>query len=145
MEDEKVIKNMSPQESWMQCWNKMFIFEGRASRSEFWWFQGITQLILLIISFLYLLVPFIYMFYWLGYLCFLMPQLSVSVRRFHDMNLTTMSAILIFLATLIFSAFYAFNPNYISLIVYIVWLGIYVFIFSSKGTVGSNNFGSEPR
>ena len=55
------------------CFNKFADFEGRARRSEFWWWYLFTVLIGWI--------PYIG---WLASLVFLIPSLAVGARRLHD-------------------------------------------------------------
>ena len=57
------------------CLNKYLDFNGRASRSEYWWFILMT-----------FLVRFIPVIGWLIWLALILPSLSVQVRRLHDMN-----------------------------------------------------------
>ena len=92
-------------ESVSVCYKKYFVFEGRASRSEYWWFQLIVAPAYIIfeitdsesspVSFLFLVIT----------LLTLIPAISVGVRRLHDIDksgwwlliyLTGIGAILIF-------------------------------------------------
>ena len=72
-------------ESLKTCYKKVFNYRGRASKSEYWWFQ------------LYFTLFAILTFYTVethtfGQVLFVlwvfnnMPLLSAAVRRFHDMN-----------------------------------------------------------
>ena len=84
------------------CYKKYFTFSGRASRSEFWWWQLyllITYLVIvaimsvfgfLVMSYTWnphhyvgLLIPWI-----INIICLslLLPTLAVSIRRLHDSN-----------------------------------------------------------
>ena len=58
-------------ESIKTCFNKYATFSGRASRSEFWWFQ---------------LAFFLSFFTIIGGLILLLPNMSVTVRRLHDVG-----------------------------------------------------------
>ena len=73
------------------CFSKYKTFSGRASRSEFWWFF----LFVLIINFFataidVLIFNFSFSDYGVTFILFniiiLLPQLSVAVRRLHDIN-----------------------------------------------------------
>ena len=55
------------------CFKKYADFEGRARRSEFWWWYLFT--------FLVGLVPYLG---WIASLAFLLPSIAVGVRRLHD-------------------------------------------------------------
>ena len=55
------------------CFNKFADFEGRARRSEFWWWYLFT-----------VLVGWIPYIGWLASLVFLIPTLAVGARRLHD-------------------------------------------------------------
>ena len=58
-------------ESIKTCFNKYATFSGRASRSEFWWFQ---------------LAFFLSCFTIIGGLILLLPNMAVTVRRLHDVG-----------------------------------------------------------
>lgn len=67
-------------ESFKTCSDKYFVFKGRASRSEYWWFFLAVWLIDIVlgvvsehISYLFSLATFI-------------PCISSAVRRLHDTN-----------------------------------------------------------
>ena len=70
-------------ESVSTCLKKYFVFEGRASRSEYWWFQ-------LIVSPSYYISTFMQnelAYFFLGITLFtLIPAISAGVRRLHDTN-----------------------------------------------------------
>jgi len=70
---------MSFSESILSAFKKYFVWKGRASRSEFWWFYLFTFLAYAIITY--------YILYTLGVvfaLATLFPSLSVLIRRLHD-------------------------------------------------------------
>ena len=62
-------------ESAKTCLQKYIDFNGRASRSEYWWFVLLT-----------IVLSFIPVIGWILRLVLLLPSLSVQVRRLHDMN-----------------------------------------------------------
>ena len=130
-------------ESLRTCFGKYAKFDGRASRSEFWYF---------------LLFCFVYMFvagFLLGFtgatqaaydgaILFLMipifiPSIAVAARRLHDINQTGwMQCILIpgFFADILLGTGY---------VIYIMTLGLYVFWFSQAGKKIKNRFGTAPK
>ena len=73
------------------CFSKYKTFSGRASRSEFWWFLFFG---LIINSFATAIDILIFNFSFSEYgvtfvifnIIYLLPQLSVAVRRLHDIN-----------------------------------------------------------
>lgn len=64
------------------CFSKYFIFSGRASRSEYWWFI----LFYTLISWGTMLIDPSLTTFWLCYLIFFFPLISVATRRLHDTN-----------------------------------------------------------
>ena len=70
------------------CFNKYAKFEGRATRSEYWWFQlfyGLVMFVAMIVDFLlfgeteaFLILTMV------ALLPFVLPNLAVTVRRLHD-------------------------------------------------------------
>ena len=73
-------------ESLLTCYKKTFKYSGRASKSEFWWFQ-LFCLIAQIVGAL-LDSAFGYTesgaFEWVAYIVILLPSLAVGARRLHD-------------------------------------------------------------
>ena len=72
-------------ESIITCYKKVFNYRGRASKSEYWWFQ-------LYFTLFAILTFYIVETHTFGQVLFVLwvfnnlPLLSVAVRRFHDMN-----------------------------------------------------------
>ena len=103
------------------CLKKYFVFEGRASRSEYWWFQ-------LIVSPSYYISTFMQnelAYFFLGITLFtLIPAISAGVRRLHDTN----------------------RSGFFLLLSLIPFIGgiILLFFFIAEGTKGKNKFGSDP-
>ena len=108
-------------ESLNTCLKKYFVFQGRASRSEYWWFQ-------LIVSPSYFISTIIENeigYFFLGITLFtLIPAISAGVRRLHDTNR---------------SGFFLL----ISLIPFIGGL-VLLFFLIPEGTKGKNKFGPDP-
>lgn len=99
------------------CFNKYVEFKGRASRSEFWWFQLFYVLIALIGTMINPVLGGIV------YLALFLPLLAVSVRRLHDKDKSGWF-LLIYCVPLI------------GAILMLVW-------FCQRGTIGDNRFGPE--
>ena len=111
-------------ESVSTCFKKYFVFEGRASRSEYWWFQlivtpsfvlsEITESESATISYLFLAIT----------LFTFIPAVAAGVRRLHDTNR---------------SGFYL-------LISFIPFIGglIVLFFLIPEGTKDKNRFGADP-
>lgn len=103
---------------------KYMMLDGRASRSEYWWF-ALAYFILAVIAGVLdgaLGTPgIIGMIVGLG---LLIPTITVSVRRFHDIN----------------------KPGWWVLIFFIPIVGLiaWLYFFTKKGDPGSNTFGPAP-
>ena len=112
---------MTFSESVSVCFKKYFVFEGRASRSEYWWFQ-------LIVSPSYFISEVLdneISFFFLGItLLTFIPAISVGVRRLHDTN----------------------RSGFFLLISFIPFIGalVLLFLLIPEGTKGKNRFGSDP-
>ena len=108
-------------ESLNTCLKKYFVFEGRASRSEYWWFQ-------LIVSpsyFISTIVENEIAYFFLGITLFtLIPAISAGVRRLHDTN----------------------RSGFFLLISFIPFIGglVLLFFLIPEGTKGKNRFGPDP-
>lgn len=59
------------------CLNKYATFNGRATRSEYWWFQLFVFLVCLALS---IFPPLLFIFV----VAQILPNIAVSVRRMHD-------------------------------------------------------------
>ena len=123
-------------ESLITCYKKTFNYRGRASKSEYWWFQLYIILFAISLSYLgrftglpmdpyylsdtqriLLIIPYILLFS-------LLPLLSAVIRRFHDTNKSGWAVI------------YAVIPVIGPIIVLIMLAG--------DGTKGKNTFGPSP-
>ena len=104
------------------CIKKYFVFKGRATKSEFWWFQLIW-----VVSYIVMIISNNdeVAFICLGIIIFIaIPLISVGVRRLHDTNK---------------SGFYYL----LSLIPFIGGL-ILLFMMIADGTKGKNQYGPDP-
>ena len=105
------------------CLNKYVTIEGRARRSEYWWFVLFNiggGIILSIVD----SVLGIQLLNGLWTLALLLPSICVGVRRLHDRDMSGWWLLLGFIPV-------------IGAIILIVW-------FASRGTAGPNRFGSDP-
>ncbi len=112
---------MTFSESVSTCIKKYFVFEGRASRSEYWWFQLIVSPSYLISSILENEIAY----FFLGITLFtLIPAISAGVRRLHDTN----------------------RSGFFLLISFIPFIGglVLLFFLIPEGTKGKNRFGPDP-
>ena len=89
------------------CFKKYFVFEGRASRSEYWWFQ-------LIVSPSYFISEVLdneISFFFLGITLFtLIPAISAGVRRLHDTNKSGFFLLISFITRI--EIFHIFHLHY---------------------------------
>ena len=103
------------------CLKKYFVFEGRASRSEYWWFQLIVSPSYFISTILENEIAY----FFLGITLFtLIPAISAGVRRLHDTN----------------------RSGFFLLISFIPFIGglVLLFFLIPEGTKGKNKFGPDP-
>ena len=108
-------------ESVSTCIKKYFVFEGRASRSEYWWFQLIVSPSYFISTVFENDISYLF----LGITLFtLIPAISAGVRRLHDTN----------------------RSGFFLLISFIPFIGglILLFFLIPEGTKGKNRFGPDP-
>jgi len=72
------------------CFKKYAVFEGRASRPEFWLFALFNIIVYLVWIVLIFLIssgstqPIVVFLFYLPFLVLLLPNLAVTVRRLHD-------------------------------------------------------------
>lgn len=122
---------MGFQEAVRTCLSKYAVFEGRAARSEFWWFALFVFLGNIVFGILDSLL-----FGWmvqgqdvsvlgaLFSLAMLLPAIGAGVRRLHDLD----------------------KSGWWYLLVFIPLIGglILLFFFVQQGTRGPNRFGQDP-
>ena len=108
-------------ESLNTCLKKYFVFQGRASRSEYWWFQLIVSPSYFVSTILENEIGY----FFLGITLFtLIPAISAGVRRLHDTN----------------------RSGFFLLISFIPFIGglVLLFFLIPEGTKGKNKFGPDP-
>ena len=130
-------------ESLKTCFGKYAKFDGRASRSEFWYFVLFCFVYFFVAGFLLgfsgvsdaafdgatlvLLIPIF------------IPSIAVAARRLHDINQSGWMQC-IFVPGFIADEF--LGTGYV---IYILTLGLWAFWFSQAGKKGKNRFGVQPR
>ena len=108
-------------ESFQTCYKKFFDFSGRASKSEYWWFQ-LYNAIIYVLTFVFqgdlvLLLSILI-------IVNLIPVYAVGVRRIHDSN----------------------KSGWLVLISLIPLIGLYIFVLLLQdGSKGKNRFGAKPK
>ena len=110
-------------ESISTCFKKYFVIQGRASKSEFWWFQLLWSASFFIMFIFEGAEPVTYFFYGIIVIIFI-PLFTVGVRRLHDTGK---------------SGFYYFW----SLVPFIGSLMVLAFMLRD-GTKGRNQYGDNP-
>ena len=135
------------------CFKKYLVIDGRASRSEYWWFSlfaGFSPLILSVFLVLFLSGEqsenFIYVTFLIFYIPFLTPWITVSIRRLHDLDKSDKIFIFLIILELIISIdefVLSLNSNFILIIDFIIWvLSVYfLIIFMFKGSNKKNKYG----
>ena len=109
-------------ESVSTCLKKYFVIQGRASLSEFWWFQLIW-----VVSYLAMILSNneAVVFFFLGIIILIaIPLFTVGVRRLHDTNKS--------------GQYYFWN-----LVPFIGGI-IFISFMIGSGTKGSNKYGPNP-
>ena len=130
-------------------------FSGRSSRSEFWYF--ILFFILLYMLTFSLSINELDQFYehdpeeflsnslnslfGLAFILTLMPSISISVRRFHDINMSGWWYAVLQILPLILAKLIPI-PKFISFISFMALLGYLYFMCKEGG--GDNQYGSNP-
>ena len=130
-------------ESLRTCFGKYAKFDGRASRSEFWYFVLFCFVYFLVAGFLLgfsgvsdeafygatlvLLIPIF------------IPSIAVAARRLHDINQSG------WMQCIFIPGFIADEFLGTGFVIYILTLGLWAFWFSQAGKKGKNRFGVQPR
>ena len=140
-------------ESIQTCIQKYFVFTGRASRSEFWWFAGFRALINTMQLGKHPVLEGVFM---IISLALVIPMMSVASRRLHDIGRSGwwQALIIIPLIMMIIGMYLALVPQPVSdMVVVAVGVGgvlsLIIFIwlivwFAKKGNEGENRFGPTP-
>jgi uncharacterized membrane protein YhaH (DUF805 family) len=128
----------------IDCFNRAFDFETRSTRKEFWYFKLFQILVMLSLFFFENLG--INGLVFLFSIIIIIPDLSISVRRLHDVSKSGFWLI----PNIIFSVIFTMNPAFILslmenqlnrfiLLTYSLYL---LYLFCKKSSEGINDFGS---
>ena len=136
------------------CFKKYLVIDGRASRSEYWWFllfAGFTPLIIILILAFFLSGEESNNFYntlvLIIFIPFIIPWITVSIRRLHDLGKSCQIFIVLIILEVILSlevVFQVLNSNFFKIINFASWvLTVYFFIiFMFKWSNKKNKYGS---
>ena len=114
---------MTFSESISTCFKKYFVFQGRASRSEYWWFQLLVAPAYVMASFIDEGSPIFIISLTICVVSFI-PAIAAGVRRLHDTN----------------------KSGFFLLVAVIPFIGslIMLFLLIPEGTKGRNQYGDNP-
>ena len=108
-------------ESIQTCYKKFFDFSGRASKSEYWWFQ-LYNAIIYVLTFVF--QGDLVLLFSILIIVNLIPVYAVGVRRIHDSD----------------------KSGWLVLISLIPLIGLYIFVLLLQdGSKGKNRFGIKPK
>ena len=108
-------------ESIQTCYKKFFDFSGRASKSEYWWFQ-LYNAIIYVLTFIF--QGDLVLLFSILIIVNLIPMYAVGVRRIHDSD----------------------KSGWFVLISLIPLIGLYIFVLLLQdGSKGKNRFGVKPK
>lgn len=108
-------------ESIQTCYKKFFDFSGRASKSEYWWFQ-LYNAIIYVLTFLF--QGDLVLLFSILVIVNLIPVYAAGVRRIHDSD----------------------KSGWFVLLSLIPLIGLYVFVLLLQdGSKGKNRFGTKPK
>ncbi len=148
---------MNMQTSVKTCFQKIFTIDGRASRSEYWWFSLFIGIINVLLNpFLSNFPPLISPLLNLWEIIIFIPLICVTTRRLHDINVSgwwqlcyylflTLSLMLVPLYETTLSEDLGFL--FISGVIFIIAIAILIVglvFLCIKGTTGDNRFGADP-
>lgn len=125
-----------------------FKFKGRSTRAEYWWF--------VLFYFLVSLIPIVNWFVWV---VFIIPTISLTTRRLHDIEKTGwwqlwytlisiatwgtfLGAMLVGIEESMASLFVLSGLTFVAAVASIVWIILWLV---RQGDVGSNKYGPDPR
>ena len=108
-------------ESIQACYKKFFDFSGRASKSEYWWFQLYT---IIIYCLQFVFQGDLVLVFSILVIANIIPLYAAGVRRLHDTD----------------------KSGWMVLISVIPLIGLYIiFLLIADGTKGKNRFGPKPK
>jgi len=108
-------------ESIQTCYKKFFDFSGRASKSEYWWFQ-LYNVIIYVLTFVF--QADLTLLFSIVVIANIIPNYAAAVRRIHDSD----------------------KSGWMVLIAVIPLIGLYIFVLLLQdGSKGKNRFGPKPK
>ena len=108
-------------ESIQTCYKKFFDFSGRASKSEFWWFQLYA---IIIYSLMFVFQGDLVLVFSILVIANIIPVYAAAVRRLHDTD----------------------KSGWMVLISVIPIIGLFIiFLLIGDGSKGKNRFGPKPK
>ena len=108
-------------ESIQTCYKKFFDFSGRASKSEYWWFQLYT---IIIYGMQFVFQGDLVLVFSILVIANIIPLYAAGVRRLHDTD----------------------KSGWMALISVIPLIGLYIIVLLiADGTKGKNRFGPKPK
>ena len=125
------------------CLGKYAQFNGRASRSEFWFFTLFLFIYLFVAGFLLGIVGASDEAFGVATLVLLIPifipGIAVAARRLHDINQSG------WMQCIFIPGFVADELLGTGYVIYILTFALYAFWFSQAAKKGKNRFGAQPR
>ena len=125
------------------CLGKYAQFNGRASRSEFWFFTLFLFIYLFVAGFLLGIVGASEETFGVATLVLLIPVfipgIAVAARRLHDINQSG------WMQCIFIPGFVADELLGTGYVIYILTFALYAFWFSQAAKKGKNRFGAQPR
>lgn len=126
--------------SYVNCFRSYFNFKGRSSRQEYISFIIINPILLLIIERFTLIASIFHVI--------IIPEITVSIRRLHDVNYSGWLIIalpLFFIIALVFTYCIGVGIGMvIGMLGMIYYLALSILMIFYKGDVGENQFGNDP-
>ena len=149
---------VSFQEAIKKGFNNYFVFGGRATRAEFWWWQLFNVAIQIVGSIVDAVTGLPSIFGTLLGLALLIPSISLATRRLHDINksgwwqllwllpvaIGIIIALVSWIADLHNWAFYGTAISILVLFTLIVVV-LLIYLYVRQGDDGSNKYGEDPR
>lgn len=112
-------------EQFVAGWQKIFDYSGRASRSDYWYFQLFNLLFGIVLSsFIISVVDQLILIMPVYYILLVLANISLTARRLHDVDKSGWFQLISFIPLV--------GP---------IWLLV---LMVTKGTEGKNRFGEDP-
>ncbi len=129
------------------CYKKYAKFEGRAPRSEFWYFWLFNYSIYIILIIVALNISFKFLwFFGVFFLVNFIPFIAVTARRLHDVNKSGWLQILPLPFSFLERILERTSQESFSFIFTIITLGLYIYLivlWCTKGNKKNNRFGKN--